>query len=221
MTPVSLTYAELQRLLKVAGGISLAAAAALLAIRWTELQTAPARVLLQVSSAAIGVPSVLLLGISKLHWTRPWLAWMLGRRMVHGLWWGTLESNYEKKDGQGPLAPIEIAFVIKQTYFFLSINSYTQNQPAKSTLESLVVDSKSQTAQMQYVFEMRRLQYGENKLTFGFGDLTLHAQDKRLEGFYWTNSPTAGRLSLQLVTRDCDGIYTFEDAQAAKRKAVA
>lgn len=214
MIPVSLTYADLVRLIRVSAGAAILAAIAILLLRWGELQVAPLKVLLQAALTSIGIPPLLLLVFSKLNWTHTWLAWLLGRRMVHGLWWGELLTEFKPADGTEAMGSIQIAFVIKQTYFFLSIQSYTSTQPAHSMLETLAVDLKSARAQLQYVFEMQRLHLGEDKITTGYGDLRLTSGDSRLEGHYWTNSPTRGRIWLDLVTRDCDGVDSFADAQA-------
>jgi SMODS-associating 2TM, beta-strand rich effector domain len=213
MMPVSLTYDDLVRLIRVSVGVALCAAVGILWLRWDELQLAPSRVLLQTALSAIGVPPLLVLAFSKLAWTRGWLAWLLGRRMVHGLWWGELRTEFLPAHAIKPMDPIQIAFVIKQTYFFLSIQSYTATQPAHSTQETLIVEPRSARAQLQYVFEMQRLTFGEDKITTGYGDLRLTAGDTRLEGHYWTNSPTRGSIWLDLVARTCDGIDSFADAQ--------
>ena len=216
MMPVSLTYADLVRLIRVSIGAALLVAIGIIFLRWGELQATPLKVLAQIASTAIGVPPLLVLAFSKLNWTRSRLAWLLGRRMVHGLWWGELFTDFKSTDAAQSMDPIQIAFVIKQTYFFLTIQSYTQMQPARSTLETLVVDPRSARAQLQYVFEMQRLHLGENKITTGYGDLRLTSGDSRLEGHYWTNSPTGGRVELELVTRNCDGIDSFADAQRVR-----
>lgn len=216
MMPVSLTYADLVRLIKVSAGIALTVAVCTLAFRWNELQITPLKVLWQASLSAIGVPPLVVLVFSKLNWTHAWLARLLGRRMVHGLWWGDLRTEFAPAEGARPLDPIQIAFVIKQSYFFLSIQSYTARQPAHSTLETLVVEPRSARARLQYVFEMQRLYLGEDKITTGYGDLRLTSGDLRLEGHYWTNSPTRGWIGLDLVARDCDGIDSFADAQRVR-----
>lgn len=213
MMPVSVTYADLVRLIRVSAGMALLSAIGILFLRWNELQSAPLQVLGQTAATAIGIPPLFVLAFSKLAWTRSWLAWLLGRRMVHGLWWGELHTAFKLADADKPMDPIPIAFVIKQTYFFLTIQSYTPKQPGHSTLETLVVDPRSARAQLQYVFEMQRLHLGENKITTGYGDLRLTSGDLRLEGYYWTNSPTSGRVELDLITRNCDGIDSFADAR--------
>lgn len=218
MLPVNLTYADLQRLFKYCGYVVLMAAAAMLYFRLAELQAHPLKVIWQSVSTALALPPLLILLLSKLQWKYPKLAWLMGKRMVHGLWWGELKSEFKPSEGADPLPPIPIAFVVQQSYFFLTIQSYTPSLPARSTLETMVVEQRSAIAQLQYVFEMRRMQDAEDKITIGYGDLQLTSGDRRLEGYYWTNSPTRGRISLDLLTRDLGGIGSFADAQEARAK---
>ena len=219
MIPVSLTYDDLLRLVKVAGAIALAAAIATVLYHWKDFQLHPFKVLLESGLSALGVPSLLVLAFAKLNWTNGWLARLLGRRMVHGLWWGELQTEFKPTPDANPIAPIEIAFVVKQTYFMLSIQSYTASQPANSTLETLIVDPRSARAQLKYVFEMQRLHLAEDKITTGYGDLRLTSGDTRLEGHYWTNAPTRGSIGLRLVSRNCDDIDSFADAQRVRIEA--
>lgn len=216
MLPVSLTYADLLRLTKFCAGVVLVVAAVVLFSRQAELQAYPLKVIWQSVSTALAVPPLLILLLSKLQWKYPKLAWLLGKRMVHGLWWGELKSEFKPSEDADPLPPIPIAFVVQQSYFFLTIQSYTPGLPARSTMETMVVEPRSSIAQLQYVFEMRRMQDAEDKITIGYGDLQLTSNDKRLEGYYWTNSPTRGRISLDLLTRDFSGIGSFADAQKAR-----
>ncbi|MFP8780199.1 hypothetical protein [Hydrogenophaga sp. RWCD_12] len=213
MLPVSLTYDDLLRLFKYCGYVLLVLAGGILLARLPELREHPVKIIWQSVSTALAVPPLLIWGLSKLQWKHPKLAWLMGKRMVHGLWWGELRTEFKPTEGADPLPPIPIAFVVQQSYFFLTIQSYTPSLPARSTLEALVVEPRSAIAQLQYVFEMRRLQDAEDKLTTGYGDLRLMSGDKRLEGFYWTNSPTRGHISLDLVTRDFNGIDSFADAK--------
>ena len=76
MMPVSLTYADLVRLIRVSIGAALLVAIGIMFLRWSELQEAPLKVLLQTASTAIGIPPLLVLAFSKLNWTRSWLAWL-------------------------------------------------------------------------------------------------------------------------------------------------
>lgn len=216
MLPVSLTYDDLLRLFKYCGYVVLVVAGGILVFRLPEMQAHPVKVIWQSVSTALAAPPLLIWGLSKLKWKHPKLASLMGKRIVHGLWWGELKTEFKPTEDADPLPPIPIAFVVQQSYFFLTIQSYTPSLPARSTLEIMVVEPRSSIAQLQYVFEMRRLQDAEDKLTTGYGDLRLMSGDKRLEGYYWTNSPTRGHISLDLLTRDFNGIDSFADAEKVR-----
>lgn len=216
MLPVSLTYADLLRLFKYCGYVVAAMAALIISFRLPEMHQHPLKVIWQSFTTALAVPPLLIWVLSKLQWKYPKLALLMGKRMVHGLWWGELKSEFKPFEGAEPLPAIPIAFVVQQSYFFLTIQSYTPSLPARSTMETMVVDPRSSIGQIQYVFEMRRIQDAEDKITIGYGDLQLTSGDKRLEGYYWTNSPTRGHISLDLLTRDFSGIGSFADAQRVR-----
>jgi hypothetical protein len=121
---------------------------------------------------------------------------------------GRVEVRVQTVRGADPLPTIPIAFVVQQSYFFLTIQSYTPSLPARSTLEIMVVDPRSSIGQLQYVFEMRRMQDAEDKITIGYGDLQLTSGDKRLEattgptrllGSHFAGSPDAGFQRYRLV----------------------
>lgn len=220
MLPVCLTYDDLLRLFKYCGYVVLMVAGGILLFRLAEMQVHPVKVIWQSVSTALAAPPLLIWGLSKLQWKYPTLAKLMGKRIVHGLWWGELKTEFKPTRDADPLPPIPIAFVIQQRYFFLTIQSYTPSLPARSTLETMVVEPRSAIAQLQYVFEMRRLQDAEDRITTGYGDLRLTSGDKRLDGYYWTNSPTRGHISLNLVTRDFSGIDSFADAEKARAETL-
>jgi len=62
---------------------------------------------------------------------------------------------------------------------------------------------------------MNRQANAEHKLTTGYGDLRLQDGGNVLSGFYWTNSPTEGRIFLKVVQRKCDDVNCFESAKRA------
>lgn len=214
MTSLTLTYSELLLLLRVFAIASVAIAALIAFPHSIFLQTHLIATWVKYLGVGITISTLLLTLAARRAWTSPKLERWLGRQRVHGLWWGTLETDYGKVGGE-VMDPIAIAFVIRQTYLTVSIQSYTSRQPAKSTMENLHNDSKTTDTELSYVFEMRRLAYGENKLTVGFGQLILIDGGGKLVGDYWTNSPTQGRLRLSLVRRDCQKINSFEAAERA------
>lgn len=216
MSLVSLTYEELVRLLKLftytSVLIGVLFALVNVAIFGTDLIWAGVRGLV----AGIAIVAIALRVVSRMAWTSPRLARWLRKPSVNGLWRGALHTSYRSSDGQ-VMAPIPIAFVIKQTYFTLSIQSYTPKQTAESIMEHLSESPKTTDAKLGYAFEMKRWADAENKITIGYGLLTLVDDGTRLVGEYWTSSPTQGRLELDLVRRDCRTINSFQAAELAQK----
>src|SRR5690606_19683325 len=99
---------------------------------------------------------------ANMTWKSELLARLLGKPIVHGVWRGTLNTNYN-----GERRPIEIAFVIRQAFMSLSIESFTQEQDGESKIEALIQNSKTQSTRVCYIFELKRQYKGENKLTTG------------------------------------------------------
>lgn len=218
MIPLSVTSSDLERLAKLSAVLGTIAAASAVAARWEALSTAPFSVLGPAISAALAAPTLVILIVRKIEWKYPWLSKLLGRRMVHGLWWGELDSDYVKNSGDAPLPPIPIAFVIRQTYLTLSIRSYTSALPGESILETLHAHPVTGDANLRYAYQMTRRANAENKATLGYGDLVLGGEDRKLTGHYWTNSPSTGRIRLTLLTRDCNDVRSFEDALRGKER---
>jgi hypothetical protein len=144
----------------------------------------------------------------------PALAWLAKRPIVHGVWRGEIKPIYHGR----AIDPIPIAFVIRQKYASLSIQSFTSSIPADSTIEVFERSEKSPDVYLKYVYQMTREGNAENKATVRYGRLRLERAGQELGGSNWTNSPTSGQIRLKLVTRDCDDINCFESAREAADK---
>lgn len=145
---------------------------------------------------------------------RPWvhdrLASLAGRPIIHGVWFGHLNTNYDAADVE---KRIPIAFVIKQTFLGYSLVSYTERQDSFTLAETLDVDDKHETVHLRYMYRFHIMRLNERKQTTGAGELKLIESGTRLKGNYLTDSPTQGSLELVLVQRDVEGIDTFKAVQ--------
>lgn len=212
MNLLSLTYPEFERLLKAFTIVTASLAVVIALARWLGFETPIATAAWQGFTTALSASTLAFGFFSRWTWKSPRLAKWLGRPIVHGLWRGTLQTNF--KDSTGVALPaIEMAFVIRQTYLTLSIESFTRNQEGESKVEALIQNAKTEATRISYIFELRRQYQGENKLTTGAGELKLLDEGTRLKGHYWTNSPTQGDLDLALVTRDCEKVDCFDVAE--------
>lgn len=220
MKHVSLTLDELLRLFKVflwLTGILAAVFAVIYLLAGVEFwDAAPRSVSFALTAASL---------IAYFALERPWkserIAKLTGRPIVHGLWIGTLTTDFRDKQSGRTIPPVTIAFVIRQTYLRVSIESFTKSQDGSSCVEAFSKDVKTETSWLRYIFELRRQYSGENKLTSGAGELKLIDAGKRLRGFYWTNSPTQGTIDLDFIARDCEDIGSFEAAERKQREVTS
>jgi len=208
---LSITTAELERLLKVFGWLLGLFWLVAFLIQWKCFNVVASSAAWRAFSPAVG-GAILLFGVFyKVAWRWERLAKWMNRPIVHGIWKGELRSDFGLVDKSTLVIPIY--FVVRQTYLTLSVQSFTDKQDGESRLEVLLKNSKTEATRLCYVFELRKLYPGANLLTSGAGDLRLLSSGRQLKGTYWTNTPTHGELILKLVSRDFDGIESFDDAQ--------
>lgn len=145
-------------------------------------------------------------------WTYAWLAWLTGRPIIHGVWFGHLDTSYESGD-ESVGKRIPIAFVIKQTFLTYSLLSYTERQDSVTLAETLDVDEKHNTVHLRYMYRFQIMRVTERKQTTGAGELKLIEGGTKLKGNYLTDSPTHGSIELVFVQRQVDRIDTFKAVQ--------
>ncbi len=210
MSNLSLTTSELERLLKVFLGMFLLVWTTSFIVQHSAFDTPLFPAAWRAISPAITVALFAFGFFYKVAWRWEWLAKLMNRPVVHGLWAGELKSDFSKKDGKATAIPI--VFVVRQTYLTISVQSFTDGQEGESRLEALLKSSKTDATRLCYVFELRKLYPGAHALVSGAGELKLIADEQELHGTYWTNTPTHGELKLKLSSRDCDGINSYQDA---------
>lgn len=211
MNHVSLTTHEIRRLIMISSIAAIAVTLMILALRLEALKASPVPTVLQSVSGAVTIVGIAIAWLSAIRWTSDKLAWVMGRAVVHGVWRGSIWTNYGLRD-EASARKIEIVFVIQQTYLALSISSYTGSQDGESVIEAMLKSAKTDATQLRYVFQLHRQYAGENKLTSGAGELKLLENGTRLKGHYFTDSPTQGDIDLTRFDRDCTGIDSFEAA---------
>lgn len=211
MNNLSLTTAEFERLLKVFGWLLGGVCLIVFLIQWHFLHISISSALWKAFSISLGLCICLFGVFTRLAWRWRRLAKWMNRPLVHGTWQGELKSDFGAVDGERLVVPI--FFVIKQTYLTLSIQSFTERQEGESRLEALLRSSKTDVTRLCYVFELRKIFSGAHSITSGAGELKLAGDQLSLTGTYWTNTPTHGDIALTLVSRDCEGISSYQEAK--------
>lgn len=210
MENITLTRAELIRLLKAFGTVAFVSGLIIFCIllRSSALLSAAIRSI----SPALLVSSLALWLFVRRAWRIRWIATLMRKPVLSGIWLGYLCSDYQKVPSDKPIK-LPIVFVIRQTYLTLSIQSFTDRQKGESRVEALIRNTRTEATRLAYLFELNTTYPGRRRLTRGGGELELLAGGTVLDGAYWTDSPTHGTLKLRLQARNHRGIETFGDAE--------
>ncbi|NLY34828.1 MAG: hypothetical protein GX040_08965 [Alcaligenaceae bacterium] len=212
MANVSLSNKEFRKALSFVSVTTVLIGGVVGAIRHFVFGTDSTLAYAQGFNVGISMAVVIAIWVFRRPWTITWLAQVTGRPIIHGVWFGHLDTNYNT-DVTSSITKIPIAFVIKQTYLGYSLLSYTAHQNSETLIESLVVDDQHGTVLLRYMYEFSIRKPDERKLTTGAAELRLVENCTKLTGHYLTNSPTQGFAELVLVQRDCQGIDTFSAVQ--------
>lgn len=210
MHNLTLTISELKALIRVSAYVSILLGAVIAGITFLARGGFGFGDFYRAFSTAIAVAVLIVGALHKASWKYDSVARWMGRPVVHGVWCGTLTSDFKAKSGV--FLKIPIVFVIRQTYLSLNVQSFTPGQIGTSVLEALVQDSRNGDTRLRYVFELTRLFNNENKVTKGSGEMRLQNRNSTLHGFYWTSTPTHGEIRLKRMSRDCEEVDCFDVA---------
>jgi len=144
---VTLSKDELKQLFLITGALAVLLIVCFALVRSLVFHAEVASAIVQSTMTAVPLAALVMALVVRRNWTWFWLARLAGRPTVHGVWWGHLEAFYQ---GQ-KLEPIQIAFVVKQTYVSLSIQSFTEAISADSTIEVFERNEKSDDVRLKYV----------------------------------------------------------------------
>ncbi|MET0463060.1 MAG: hypothetical protein ABW007_07895 [Chitinophagaceae bacterium] len=131
---------------------------------------------------------------------------ILRRPNLEGSWGGYAKSDFQ----ENTLAPFKIVFSIKQSFFSLKINSFTEGYAAVSYGESLHFDLEGQRISLTYHFSQRLNLPRLADPRQGAGELYLNAN--YLTGRYWTVGKTYGFLRLNKISNE--NISSYEEFES-------
>lgn len=136
------------------------------------------------------------------RWGWKWwpFAYLFKRPRIDGTWVGHLESDWVK-NGTNATSLIPIAFVINQTFFSLTLRSFTGAREGISDVASLVVKPEAEIVYVSYIYGLRQEFVAGAGEQQGAGELRLVDKSMELKGQYWTNTKTSGRVRVQRKTR--------------------
>ncbi|MGR4975810.1 hypothetical protein ACIPQ1_23515 [Pseudomonas sp. LARHCG127] len=170
------------------------------------------RRLLSMVSSSFALTSGMFFVFCKWGWKFSILPTIIGRPVLEGVWIGELVSNYQPSPGES-VPPVKMAFIIKQTYLTLSLQSFSALQSGSSEVEAILNNPRTGSLRLTYIFELRSPYKGEVRLIKGVGDLSVVSKTL-LKGGYWTNSPSNGELKMRRVSATSKNLTCFADVRA-------
>lgn len=135
----------------------------------------------------------------KAGWRWPFLRKIMFKPDMNGTWIGKFSSDWKDTDGN-TREPAKFVLVIRQTWFSLSIQAFTELQTTASKVEKLIYDENAGLKLLAYIFSEEDSDF-ENNIRKGAAQLSLveFGEQKRLSGHFWTYAGTKGKLEVKLM----------------------
>lgn len=140
--------------------------------------------------------------------------YVLENRNINGTWFGRYKSiDQDKTEFTG-----EIALIIHQNKDSIEIISRTDKFMAYSFSESFIYNPKSKNNQLIYLYSQNGFDIFDDATRKGTSELELFFESnaQNLQGDFWTNSPSKGKLSVKKITNK--HLKSFSEAKRLSDK---
>lgn len=149
-------------------------------------------------------------------WKWPLLKRIFPKPDLNGTWFGTLTSDWTDENGNG-IPPLEFAIVLRQSFLYIHATTFTDKFIARSYAESLVLETTRGIKLLAYLYAQDTTSPGEENNREGAAELrVIESTPPVLEGRYWSNSKTNGRIKVSRVSMDY--AEEFETAATMQKK---
>lgn len=120
---------------------------------------------------------------------------------INGTWMGTLISDWKDEDGNTK-PPIEFYLVIRQSFIRLHFTTFTDNFVGVSYAETFALNKDKGLKNLAYLYRKDTTQSNDEELREGATELRLIIENEkmRLEGKYWSNTKTEGKIKVEFLT---------------------
>ncbi len=157
--------------------------------------------------------------LSLLLWERwLWSWWGFGflakRPDLRGTWRGSILSDWEDPTTKQRRDPVEIYFVIRQTFSTLDIRLFSPESASQSLSAEIVTDSVGlHTIALTYLNTPDALRLEQSPISHGGAILGIRGNHliRQLDGKYWTDRKTVGQMLL--TARSSSYCHDFSQAR--------
>lgn len=146
-------------------------------------------------------------------WRLPIIKHLIYTENLNGTWLG----NYHSKSADNELFNGEIILVIRQTFLWITVVSYTEKYLSYSYGEAILNSVKHDSKLLIYLYSQNQYNPIDNLARRGTSELHLLVENgrKKLFGEFWTNHNSQGGLSLEKLTSK--HLSSFADARNFKK----
>lgn len=125
------------------------------------------------------------------------------RPNLNGTWMGTLISDWKDEDGNVK-EPIEFYLVIRQSFIRMHFTTFTDDFVGVSYAETFALNKDKGLKNIAYLYRKDSTQSNDENLREGATELRLiiEGEIKKLEGKYWSNTKTEGKIKVEFLTEE-------------------
>lgn len=154
-----------------------------------------------------------------LYFSIGWKIWgfrkIFYRPNLNGTWKGILKSDWKDENNQ-PIGNIEFYIVIRQNFLRIHFTTFTDSFIGTSYSETLSLKKEIGLKNVAYLYRKETSQEDDEVLQEGATELRLiEAKIKRLEGKYWSNIKTNGKIFVSFISKK--KVDSFLDAQELRK----
>ncbi len=130
-------------------------------------------------------------------------SWLVPFPDLNGTWEGVIQTNWKNEQGKTP-DPIAAMLTIKQDFGHISCVMRTAEMESHSYAEGFCIDIERQTRQLCYSYTSKPSVSLRDRSTPHDGTMLFNIIGhpvKKLEGEYWTQRQTTGKVALTFRTK--------------------
>lgn len=142
-----------------------------------------------------------------------WRWWIIPklvqRPILHGTWYGRLNSNWVSPDAEKPEGPYEAFLVVTQTFTTLQISLMTEQSKSRSVIADIVKNTADDFSVFYHYGNTPRVDVRDGS-PIHMGGVSFEVFDVRpskLEGEYWTSRNSGGSMTFDHISNKRIGSF--------------
>lgn len=164
----------------------------------------------------VSITMAVVIAFNKYCWAwKVFRGWYVKRPDLRGTWKVELHSSWINPETKEAVPPIAAYAVIRQTLTSMSLRLFTKESKSVLIAHSIEIQEADDLYKLVGVYRNEpniELQGVRSEIHYGAFSLEIHGEPVvELEGHYWTDRGTKGRMQLMTKVKKC--VSTFQEAK--------